>query len=151
MEKLRRVLSGQDDEEQGLTAQVTSSAAATAGGRPRTAVGESFPDPRGRSVPAALPWPFSAPSPPAPKSRSPCSGQASGPGCLWPAHAFQVSRLRSGRETGEHGHEATPCRRPPVKSALLSNAGDVLLTEPLLFACDPDVRLDKDLLPPVRI
>lgn len=31
MEKLRRVLSGQDDEEQGLTAQVTSPAAA--GGR----------------------------------------------------------------------------------------------------------------------
>lgn len=32
MEKLRRVLSGQDDEEQGLRAQVPSSAAATVGG-----------------------------------------------------------------------------------------------------------------------
>lgn len=33
MEKLRRVLSGQDDEEQGLTAQVPFPAAGTAGGR----------------------------------------------------------------------------------------------------------------------
>lgn len=45
-----------------------------------------------------------------------------GPGCLWLAHAFQVSRLRSGRETGEHRREATPCQRLPVKSALLSSA-----------------------------
>lgn len=77
MEKLRRVLSGQDDEEQGLTAQVTSSTAATVGRGPRTAVGESVPDLRVCPLPAALPWPFSGPSPPAPKFRSEqASGQA---------------------------------------------------------------------------
>lgn len=53
MEKLRRVLSGQDDEEQGLTAQVSSPAAGTAGGRRvATRMGVATERP-GLSVPAA--------------------------------------------------------------------------------------------------
>lgn len=73
MEKLRRVLSGQDDEEQGLTAQVTSPAAATMAGGPRTTVGESAPAVRGCLVPAASLWPFLGPSPSASVFRGPCS------------------------------------------------------------------------------
>lgn len=72
MEKLRRVLSGQDDEEQGLTAQVTSPASATMAGEPNRRGGVG-PGCRGCLFPAASLWPFSGPSPSAPMFRGPCS------------------------------------------------------------------------------
>lgn len=149
MEKLRRVLSGQDDEEQGLTAQVTSPDAATVGGGPRTAVGKSAPGVPGYPVPAAC---------------FPVAFLGALPFCIHVPWSLQRAlRLGAGLpvaisgipgldERLERGHrrEATSCRRLPVKPALPSDAC-FLLTEPLPFACDPDMRLDKDLLPPVRL
>lgn len=72
MEKLRRVLSGQDDEEQGLTAQVPFPAAGTAGGGGSRTVWGSPPSARGcRSLQRVL--------------------RPRGPGCLWPTQGFRVS------------------------------------------------------------
>ena len=92
MEKLRRVLSGQDDEEQGLTAQVTSSAAATVGGGTANRSRGVGPGSPGLSGPGFSAMAFLCALPSCTKFRRPCSEQASGPGCLWPAHSFQVSR-----------------------------------------------------------
>lgn len=100
---------------------------------PRTAVGKSVPDPRGLSGSSCLAMAF----------------LWALPFCTYAPQPLQralrlrlVSSCVPGLKTGEHRREATPCQRLPVKPALLSNAC-FLLTEPL-FACDPDVRLDKD-------
>lgn len=88
MEKLRRVLSGQDDEEQGLTAQVTSPAAATVGGG-REPPSENRP----RLLCSGLSL---GPSHLHPCSADPAASseaQALGLGCLWPPRAFQVSDI----------------------------------------------------------
>lgn len=95
MEKLRRVLSGQDEEEQGLAAQVTSRAAATAGGRAANRrLGDAGARP-GLAGPPLRRWGLSRDSPllrPCPWSLQRARRySARGSGCQWPTQGFHGS------------------------------------------------------------